>query len=200
MFLVHNVKKIVLSQVEKIVGDKMIRGVRHYLVRWKGHEEDSDTWEPESTLNCDELVKEYQSTKGDSPSKSSKKGKSNKESKKKKRDKDLDDGDEASDHELYEVDKILDVYFKKNGKREFLVHWKGYSASDNTWEPEDNMNCSDLIEKFMTRVEKAKVSDSRELRVSRRPTERFTLSMEQYGRKLSKRLLGRQRVQYHDAE
>lgn len=39
--------------------EKNIRGVRHYLIRWKGYEPESDTWEPESTLSCSELIAEF---------------------------------------------------------------------------------------------------------------------------------------------
>lgn len=174
----------------------MVKGVRHFLIRWKNHDESSDTWEPESTLNCEELIDDYLSTKS-SPSKT-KKGKAGKESRKRKTEDDDDDDEEKT--EVFEVDKIIEVHFKKNGQREFLVHWKGYAATDNTWEPEDNMNCPDLIQRFMDKVNKAKAVESKELRVKRKPTERFTVLMEQAGRKLSRRNLGKQRVHYYDAE
>ena len=88
----------------------------------------------------------------------------------------------------------MDVYFKRNGNREFLVSWKGYPASQNSWEPEENMDCKDLIKKFMDKVEKAKESDQRELRVKRTHTDRFTLLSDGHrGRRLSRRNLGRQR-------
>lgn len=175
----------------------MVRGTRHYLIRWKGHDEDADTWEPENTLNCDDLINDYMSTKG-AKSPKSKKGRPGKESPKKKSQTNDDDDEERE--EIYEVDKIIDVYFKKNGHREFLVHWKGYSPNDNTWEPEEHMNCPELIERFMAKVEKAKAVETKELRVKRKPTDRFTVLMEQSGRKLSRRNLGKQRVHYFDAE
>lgn len=48
----------------------------------------------------------------------------------------------------YEVDKILDSEMK-NGKRQFLVSWKGYPESQATWEPENNLNCRDLLDKYL---------------------------------------------------
>jgi len=50
----------------------------------------------------------------------------------------------------------MEVHFKKNGVREFLIHWKGFSHKDDTWEPEKNLSCPDLIEKFMAKVDKAR--------------------------------------------
>nr|CAD7198880.1 unnamed protein product [Timema douglasi] len=92
-----------------------------------------------------------------------------------------------------EVDKILDVHFKKSGKREFLIHWKGFQNKHNTWEPEENLSCEDLIEKFMLKVDSAKSSTPRELRTDRQHTDRFTLDMNQRGRRLSRRKQGTQR-------
>lgn len=182
----------------------MVKGVRHYLIKWKGYDENGNTWEPESTLSCPDLIEEYNKSKPESPSKKRLRQSKEKPGKKKRESgkgtkKEEDEDDEPSDTE-YEVDKILDVYYKKNGKREFLVHWKGYGVQDNSWEPEENMTCKELIERFMEKVNQAKAVESRELRVKRVQTDRFTLSMQCDERKLSKRNRNKQRVHYYDAE
>lgn len=220
-------------EVEEIIDEKVMRGIVHYLIRWKGYDPESDTWEPEHTLECPELIKKFKSEKSNDENESPKKGKkdkntentpvSSKTSKKgksaqngqtpkrtpksrnsvtgtgKKKSKGAPKVDWESDDE-FEVDRILDVYFKKNGKREFLVSWKGYPSSQDSWEPEDNLECIDLIDKFMSKVDKAKETSQKELRVNRIPTERFTLNMADGNRRLSRRLGKKQRVQYHDAE
>jgi transposase InsO family protein len=49
----------------------------------------------------------------------------------------------------YEVEEILDAK-NVNDKLFFLVRWKGYSKSEDTWEPEENMEtCKDLVDDFM---------------------------------------------------
>lgn len=53
-----------------------------------------------------------------------------------------------------QVERILEVHHKKNGAREFLIHWKGWASQFDSWEPESNLNCPELIKKFMDKVNK----------------------------------------------
>ncbi|XP_018566594.1 probable chromo domain-containing protein LHP1 [Anoplophora glabripennis] len=177
-------------EVEAVLDEKIIKGVRHYLIRWKGYEEESDTWEPEDTLDCSRLIQDFKENKK----------KKVKPAKSPKREKKESKSEEWDENEAFEVDRILEVHHRKDGKREFLVSWKGYGNSDNSWEPEENMDCKDLIEKFMVKVERARAVDERELRVNRQHVQRYTLCTPDTGRRLSKRFRGKERVQYHDAE
>lgn len=111
----------------------------------------------------------------------------------------VEDKSEDGDDE-YEVDRIQEVRKKRDGTREFLVKWKKWSHDYDTWEPEANLSCPDLITKFMQQVESAKNVDLHELRIGRKHTERFTLNTRDSGRRLSKRNNNKQRVKYYDAE
>lgn len=47
----------------------------------------------------------------------------------------------------HEVEAILDMRYNNNVK-EYLIKWLNYSESDNSWEPEDRLNCPEKIEEF----------------------------------------------------
>lgn len=105
----------------------------------------------------------------------------------------FDYDDEWDENEDYEVEKVIDVYIHRNNKREFLIRWKGYSSKSDSWEPEENLDCKDLIEKFMEKVDRLKNVSQKELRPVRSQTQRFTLMTQGSARRLSKRNQNQQR-------
>jgi len=52
-----------------------------------------------------------------------------------------------NDEEEYEVEQILDKR-KHYGKVQYLIKWKGYPLSEASWEPEENLNCPELLKEF----------------------------------------------------
>uniref|UniRef100_A0A3P8V925 Chromobox homolog 5 (HP1 alpha homolog, Drosophila) n=2 Tax=Cynoglossus semilaevis TaxID=244447 RepID=A0A3P8V925_CYNSE len=65
----------------------------------------------------------------------------------------------SSDEEEYVVEKVLDRRVMK-GRVEFFLKWKGYSDKHNTWEPEKNLDCPELISEFMKTYKKSSSGSS----------------------------------------
>merc|ERR1712126_654122 len=72
------------------------------------------------------------------------------------------------EEEEYSVEKILDKR-TKGGKVEYLIKWEGYPDSENTWEPQDNLDCPDIISAFEAK-NKAKKEEKRKKKEADTPS------------------------------
>ena len=58
--------------------------------------------------------------------------------------------------EEYEVESIRDIRRKgRSRKCEYLVHWRGYPASDDSWVSQDDLNAPELLKEFQTQSAEA---------------------------------------------
>jgi hypothetical protein len=58
---------------------------------------------------------------------------------------------EIQDHTEYEVDAIL-THRVRRGKVLYLVKWKGYDDTENTWEPVESLeNTKELLKEYHNR-------------------------------------------------
>lgn len=70
----------------------------------------------------------------------------------------VDNGDATADgdEEGYEVEDIVDHKFKGK-KKYFKIRWKNYDADQDTWEPEDDLSCPEIIERYLEKHPEAAV-------------------------------------------
>ncbi|KXN74070.1 hypothetical protein CONCODRAFT_77063 [Conidiobolus coronatus NRRL 28638] len=56
-----------------------------------------------------------------------------------------------SDDEVYFVEEILDHQTTEKGTK-YYIKWEGYDTSFNTWEFEENLDCPDILEKYLIKI------------------------------------------------
>src|SRR5712671_311039 len=57
--------------------------------------------------------------------------------------------DLIEDEEEYEVEAIINHrHHGRQRQLQYLIKWKGYPSTDNTWEPQENVHAEDLVKRY----------------------------------------------------
>uniref|UniRef100_T1L3U7 Chromo domain-containing protein n=1 Tax=Tetranychus urticae TaxID=32264 RepID=T1L3U7_TETUR len=126
--------------VEKILDKRIRNGEVEYFLKWEGYSEDDNTWEPARNVNCYDLIAEYERNNPNRPAGNEIPADILRSCRR------IEIRDDSEEEE-YAIEKILDRRVR-SGVTEYYIKWKGYSESDNTWEPECNLNCPEMIQQF----------------------------------------------------
>ncbi|XP_020798015.1 heterochromatin protein 1 isoform X2 [Drosophila serrata] len=166
-------------EVEAIVGHKTMRGASYFLVRWKGYNKDFDTWELEGKLNCDDLIAQFRNKpKVDTVAKAKGRPKVVKKTATGRRGRPSGGAAKktatpADPEKEWTVERIVDCVEDDDGSNIYRIRWKGFGPKDDTWEPEANLFCEGLIEKYKRELITQKNVDTKELRESPKKTKRL---------------------------
>ncbi|ALC49479.1 CG8289 [Drosophila busckii] len=158
-------------EVEAIIGHKTQRGESYFLVHWKGYDKDADSWEPEAELNCDDLIQEYR--KKTSNKRKSSTGNKSEPAVKGVRGRKPMKKVESDPGKEWVVERIVDFVNDDDHGGLYRIRWKGFTAKDDTWEPETNLSCNALIEKFKKNMDSQRNVDVKHLRESPKKTKRL---------------------------
>ncbi|CAD6982649.1 unnamed protein product [Tilletia controversa] len=95
-------------------------------------------------------------------------------SKKKSQKNDDDDGDDDDEEQdEYEIEAVRDHKYTGKAPRrrlQYLIKWKGYPESDNTWEPEENTeNSKDAVDEYWNNNEHGELPKGRKRRAADDP-------------------------------
>lgn len=78
--------------------------------------------------------------------------------------------------DIYEIEGILDIRYT-NKEYFFKIKWVNYNRNESTWEPEDNLidyeTAMDLINNYITLLEKKKNVNSKKIELAKNAREHF---------------------------
>merc|ERR1711962_702218 len=133
--------------VEKILDKRIKNGKVEYYLKWKGYGDEDNTWEPESHLECPEMIAEFEEKRkkederkrktqaGDDPAK-----------KKTKKAVEEDSRPRGFDRGL-EAERIIGAT-DSSGELMFLMKWRGTDEADLVPARQANVRCPQVVIKF----------------------------------------------------
>merc|ERR1711935_110496 len=144
-------------EVDRIINDRVEKGEKQYLIRWKNFGADDDTWEPVSNLDCPEIISLYEqnkknsaAAKAESKKESAKRGATDDSSApaKKKSVKKIQEDDTPTGFKRgLNPEKIIGAT-DESGALMFLMKWEGSELSELVPAKEANVKCPQTVIQF----------------------------------------------------
>jgi len=145
--------------VEKILDKRTRSGRVEYYLKWKGYNEEDNTWEPVENLDCPDLIAEFEEQRKKKKQENKSKETSNEISKEKKKKSSIGESEKTKkkskeeeskprgfDRGL-EPEKIIGAT-DASGELMFLIKWKDSEEADLVPAKLANVKCPQVVIKF----------------------------------------------------
>ncbi|XP_017774689.1 PREDICTED: chromobox protein homolog 1-like [Nicrophorus vespilloides] len=134
--------------VEKIVDKRIQNGVVEYFLKWNGYGDSENTWEPESNLDCPELIREFEAewAKKDKEEKLKKRKTAGTPTMEQSNKKKKEEKKHGFDRKLI-PEKIIGAT-DSSGQLMFLMKWEGTDEADLVPSKQANIKCPQTVIKF----------------------------------------------------
>jgi len=139
--------------VEKILDKRIKNGKVEYYLKWKGYGDEDNTWEPESHLECPEMISEFEEKRKKEDAKKKEEQRKRKSvagddpaKKKTKKAVEEDSRPRGFDRGL-EAERIIGAT-DSSGELMFLMKWRGTDEADLVPARQANVRCPQVVIKF----------------------------------------------------
>jgi len=139
--------------VEKILDKRIKNGKVEYYLKWKGYGDEDNTWEPESHLECPEMIAEFEERRKKEDAKKKEEQRKRKSvagddpaKKKTKKAVEEDSRPRGFDRGL-EAERIIGAT-DSSGELMFLMKWRGTDEADLVPARQANVRCPQVVIKF----------------------------------------------------
>lgn len=139
--------------VEKILDKRIKNGKVEYYLKWKGYGDEDNTWEPESHLECPEMISEFEEKRKKEDAKKKEEQRKRKTQdggdpakKKTKKAVEEDSRPRGFDRGL-EAERIIGAT-DSSGELMFLMKWRGTDEADLVPARQANVRCPQVVIKF----------------------------------------------------
>ena len=75
--------------------------------------------------------------------------------------------DEGEVEEVFTVEKVLNKRIGIDGTVEYRLKWMNYPETESTWEPQNNLDCPELIEAYEIKHGKKQATEGKAAEVSK---------------------------------
>jgi len=132
--------------VERVINQRVKNGKLEYLLKWKGYDEDQNTWEPSDHLDCPDLIEDFKerNKKKKEEKKKVKETETAEQPKKKRKVVEEEDNKPRGFDRGLKPEKIIGAT-DSSGELMFLMKWQDSDEADLVPARQANVRCPQIV-------------------------------------------------------